>query len=185
MPSACAPTVGRLASKVRIAACDCELLPSRARARRSSSFSLPPSRQAPGMRQSSRKTSAVCEARRPCFLTLVPCSRPLVPGGMTNAAWPREPSSRSTEAIDHVDVGDAAVGRPRLLAVEHPLVAWPRRTWRVVRIAETSEPASGSETQNAPTFGSSAVPKHCGIHSPHLLGGALPEDRRRPPASCP
>ena len=38
------------------------------------------------MRQSSRKTSAVCEARRPCFLTFVPCSRPFVPGGITNAA---------------------------------------------------------------------------------------------------
>ena len=35
----------------------------------------------------------------PCFFTLAPCSRPLVPGGMTKAAWPREPSSRSTEAI--------------------------------------------------------------------------------------
>ena len=51
------------------------------------------------MRQSSRWTSAVCEARMPCFLTLAPCSQPLVPGGMTKAAWPREPSSRSTEAI--------------------------------------------------------------------------------------
>ena len=36
----------------------------------------------------------------------------------------------------------------------------------MVRIAETSEPASGSEEQKAATFGSSAVPKQRGIHSP-------------------
>ena len=36
----------------------------------------------------------------------------------------------------------------------------------MVRIAETSEPASGSEAQKAATLGSSALPKHCGIHSP-------------------
>ena len=58
-----------------------------------------------------------------------------------------------------------------------PLVAhafWPLRThssfassyFARVRSDETSEPASGSETQKAATFGSSAVPKHCGIHSP-------------------
>ena len=50
-----------------------------------------------------------------------------------------------------------------------PLVAqafWPFRThsslassyFAVVRTAETSEPASGSEAQNAATFGSSTVP---------------------------
>ena len=98
IPIAWAPTVGRvrlerLHRRLALAAG-----PSRARAMRSSSFSLPPSRHEPGTRQSSRKTSAVCEARRPCFLTFVPISRPLVPGGMTNAAWPREPSSRSTDA---------------------------------------------------------------------------------------
>ena len=35
-----------------------------------------------------------------------------------------------------------------------------------MRSDETSEPASGSDTQNAATAGSSGVPKHCGIHSP-------------------
>ncbi len=35
---------------------------------------------------------------------------------------------------------------------------------------ETSEPASGSEEQKAPTLGSSAVPKHCGTHSPSCSG---------------
>ena len=51
------------------------------------------------MRQSSRKTSAVCDARSPCFLTFVPCVKPWrVRAAMTNAACPREPSSRSTLA---------------------------------------------------------------------------------------
>ena len=176
MPSAWAPTVGRLASKVCIAACDFDFLPSRTRARRSSSFSLPPSRQEPGTRQSSRWTSAVCEARRPCFLTLAPCSQPLVPGGMTKAAWPREPSSRSTEAIT-----TWTLAMPPLVAQAF----WPLITHSslassylaVVRIAETSEPASGSEAQKAPSLTSSGVPKHCGIHSPICSGGALPEDR--------
>src|SRR5215211_7599316 len=73
MPTACEPTVGRETSNVFIAACPRELSPSRARARRSSSLSLPPRRQEPGTRQSSRWTSAVCDARNPCFLTLEPC----------------------------------------------------------------------------------------------------------------
>jgi hypothetical protein len=34
-------------------------------------------------------------------------------------------------------------------------------------MAETSEPASGSDEQNAATLGSSTVPKHCGTHSPN------------------
>ena len=67
-----------------------------------------------------------------------------------------------------------------------PLVAhafWPLITHSslassylaVVRIAETSEPASGSDEQKAATFGSSAVPKHCGIHSPICSGVPCPK----------
>ncbi len=67
-----------------------------------------------------------------------------------------------------------------------PLVAhafWPFRTHSsvassylaVVRIAETSEPASGSDEQNAATFGSSGVPKHCGTHSASWSGVPLPK----------
>src|SRR5690349_63444 len=40
----------------------------------------------------------------------------------------------------------------------------------VVRSDDTSDPASGSDTQNAPTAGSSTVPKHCGTHSPSCSG---------------
>ena len=114
------------------------------------------------------------EARRPCFFTFAPCSQPLVPGGMTKAACPREPSSRSTEAIT---TWTAAIP---------PLVAqafWPLITHSsvassylaLVRIAETSEPASGSEEQKAPTAGSSGVPKHCGTHSPSCSGVPWPK----------
>jgi hypothetical protein len=99
MPSACAPTDGRVASKVCSAAWPPRRLPSRARARRSSSFSLPPSSHAPGMRQSSRCTSAVCDARMPCFLTFAPCEIPGVSIGTTKPAWPRAPSAGSTVAM--------------------------------------------------------------------------------------
>ncbi len=104
MPTAWAPTAGRVASKVAMAGC----LPlsslfglfsaSRARASFSSSFSLPPSRHEPGTRTSSSTTSAVCEARMPCFLYFWPCDRPGVPGGTMKLAWPRPLSSGSTAA---------------------------------------------------------------------------------------
>ena len=51
----------------------------------------------------------------------------------------------------------------------------------VVRSDETSEPASGSETQNAATFGSSSVPKHCGIHS--IACSGVPEPKMPATAS--
>jgi hypothetical protein len=43
-------------------------------------------------------TSAVCEARMPCFLNFWPWERPGVPGGTMKEAWPLEPSSGSTTA---------------------------------------------------------------------------------------
>ena len=45
-----------------------------------------------------------------------------MPGGITNAAWPRDAQLGVDGGDDDVDVGDAAVGRPGLLAVEDPLV---------------------------------------------------------------
>ena len=86
-------------------------------------------------------------------------------------------AARAELAIDrgdhHVDVGDAAVGRPGLLAVQHPLVLG-LVVLGVVRIADTSEPASGSDAQNAPSLTSSGVPKHWGIHSPICSGVPCP-----------
>ena len=148
-----------------MAACDLFFVPSRARARRSSSFSLPPSTFSAGIRTSSSRTSAVCEARMPCFLTFTPWLMPFVSIGITNAAWPRERSSGSTEATT------------TWTSAMPPFVAqafWPLITHSFVfssnlarvRRAETSEPASGSETQKDATFGSSTVPKQRGIHSP-------------------
>ena len=174
MPIACAPTVGRVASNVSIAAWRLRAACPRGRARGARRAS--PCRRAgsePGTRQSSRTTSAVCEARMPCFLNFCPSRGPCVPGGTTNAAWPREPSSRVDRRDDDVHVGDAAVGGPRLGAVEHPLVLGLVVDARACAASETSEPASGSETQNAPTFGSSGVPKHCGTHSPICSGVPL------------
>lgn len=69
-----------------------------ARARRSSSFSLPPSRQEPGIRTSSSTTSAVWEARMPCFLNFWPWDSPGVFGGTMKEACPLVPSSGSTTA---------------------------------------------------------------------------------------
>ena len=96
--------------------------PSRALASLASSFSLPPSRQAPGTRTSSSTTSAVCEARMPCFLYFWPCDRPGVPGRHDEAGLAPALELRVDGGDHDVDVGDAAVGDPRLGAVEHPLV---------------------------------------------------------------
>ena len=45
-----------------------------------------------------------------------------MPGGTTKLAWPRPFSVGIDGGDDDVHVGDAAVGDPRLRAVEHPLV---------------------------------------------------------------
>src|SRR5215211_2995420 len=122
MPTACDATVGRETSNVLIAGWPRELCPSLVRASRSSSFSLPPSRHEPGTRHSSRWTSAVWEARRPCFFTFAP---------LLDASGPRRDDERGVPAraelpIDardhHVYVGDPAVRGPSLLAVQYPLV---------------------------------------------------------------
>lgn len=80
-----------------------------------------------------------------------------MPGGTTNAAWPREPSSGSTEAMI-----TCTPAMPPLVA--HAF--WPLSTHSPaassnlarVRTLETSEPAFGSEAQNAATLTSSGVP---------------------------
>ncbi len=110
----------------------------------------------------------------PCFFTFAPCSIPSVSIETTKAAWPREPSSRSTAAVT------------TWTSAMPPFVAqafWPFRTHSslassylaVVRIAETSEPASGSEEQKAATLGSSCSPKQRGIHSAICSGVAWPK----------
>ncbi len=175
MPMACAPTAGREASKVAIAAFfpaapvpRAEAAPaarSRARARRSSSFSLPPSRQCPGILTSSRTTSAVCEARMPCFLNFWPWESPEVPGGTMNEAWPRAPRAGSTVAtMTCTSAMPPLVAQVLVPVSTHSSVA----SWYTARVrsAETSEPASGSEEQKAASLTSSGVPNICGAQVP-------------------
>ena len=98
---------------------------------------------------------------------------PLVPGGTTKAACPREPRSGSTTAIT-----TWTFAIPPLVAYAfcplrtHSSVASSYRAR--VRIAETSEPASGSVEQNAATLGSAASPKHWGTHSTIWSGVPAP-----------
>ena len=123
MPTAMAATAGRVDSKVDIAGCFSPVFwPSRALASLASSFSLPPSRQEPGTRTSSSTTSAVCEARMPCFLYFWPCERPVRARRHDEAGLAPALELRVDGRHHDVDVGDAAVGDPRLGAVEHPLV---------------------------------------------------------------
>ena len=106
--------------------------------------------------------------------TFAPCSHPFVPGGITNAACPREPSSRSTEAITTC----TSAIPPFVAHAFCPLITHSSAasSWRApVRIAATSEPASGSEEQKAASFGSLAVPKQRGIHSAVCSGVPWPK----------
>ena len=98
MPSAEAPTSGRVISKVARASAPRDFLPSRPRCSLRSSFSSPPSRYSTGIRQSSRTTSAVCEARMPSFVSFLPWRGRGCPCGTTKDAWPRVPSAGSTVA---------------------------------------------------------------------------------------
>ena len=99
MPSAWAPTVGRVASNVAIAGCFSPVWPRLAGpGQLGVELLLAAEQAAPGTRTSSSTTSAVCDARMPCFLYFWPCDRPFVPGGTTKLAWPRPFSSGSTAA---------------------------------------------------------------------------------------
>ena len=123
MPSAWAPTARRVASKVAMAGC---LAPvfcwSRALASFSSSLALPPSSSEEGTRTSSRTTSAVCADA--VLLVLLALREALgLHLGRDDEAGLAPAAQRGVDGgHDHVDVGDAAVGGPRLGAVEDPLV---------------------------------------------------------------
>ena len=124
MPSACAPTVGRSSLEGRASPPGpWRCLPSRARASRSSSFSLPPSRQRPGTRQSSRWTSAVCEARMPCFLTSGALLEALGAGRDDEARRGRASRARGRPtAITTWTSAMPPLVAQAFCAVEHPLV---------------------------------------------------------------
>ena len=124
MPSAWAPTVGRL--DLERAHRRLPLRRACPRGRGPGARRASPCRRAgsePGIRQSSRKTSAVCEARSAVLLAAsCPSRGPWCRAGRRTRPARASRSSGSTEAMTTCTFGDAAVGGVRLLAVEHPLV---------------------------------------------------------------
>ena len=110
--------------------------------------------------------------------TFAPCEMPCASLiGTMKAAWPREPSSRST------------VATTTWMSAMPPFVAqafWPFRTHSpaaasnraLVRSALTSEPAFGSEEQKAATLTSSGVPKQRGTQCPICSGVPWPKTGR-------
>ena len=78
-------------------------------------------------------------------------------GGTTNAAWPREPSDESTTACTTWMLAMPPLVAHALAPVSVHSSLASSYTARV-RIAETSEPDSGSEEQNAATLTSPASP---------------------------
>src|SRR6266545_2131980 len=134
MPSAWAPTVGRDSSNVRIAAWPLDFWPDLARAIRSSRTSLPPSRQRPGTRTSSRNTSAVCDARSPSLRSFLVAMSPGVPGGDVGTGLRLGGAERR-----HLGVGHVAE------ALRHPLEHLLRRAGAVDR----GDRQSGAEEGHA------------------------------------
>ena len=98
--------------------------------------------------------------------------RPGVPGGTTKLACPRPRSSGSTDATTTC----TSAIPPLVIHVLVPLSthsSFASSYTARVRSELTSLPASGSLTQNAPSWIFSGVPKHCGIHSACCSGVPL------------
>src|SRR3954470_21915956 len=105
-----APTSGRVISNVASAPDALPVdWPERARSSLASSFSLPPSRYSPGMRQSSNTTSPVRDARIPELVLLLPCRQARRVLGDDERRLPAVAQRRIDSRDDHVDIGDAAV----------------------------------------------------------------------------
>ena len=124
MPSAEAPTSGRVISKVARASAERDFWPERPRSSFFCQLLLAAEQvlgRDPAVRRGS--TSAVCEARIPSLVSFLPWLRPGVSLPITKEAWPRVPSVGVDGGDDDVDVGDAAVGDEDLGPVEDPLVA--------------------------------------------------------------
>ena len=101
----------------------------------------------------------------PCLANFWPWLSPAVPGGTTKLAWPRARSSGSTTAvITWTSASPPLVAQVLVPLSTHSSVAssYVAR----VRMAPTSEPASGSEEQNAAILRSPGLPNICGAHSP-------------------
>ena len=96
----------------------------------------------------------------PSFFSFLPWRRPGVPGGITKLAWPRWPRAGSTVATTTCRLAMP----PLVMKTFWPFrtQSSPSRTARVRRL-ETSDPAPGSVTANAPTLGSAGVPNSSGV----------------------
>ncbi len=84
---------------------------------------------------------------------------------------------------DHMDVGDAAVGRPGLGAVQHPLVLGLVEDGAGADRAHVAA-GVGLDAQNAPSLTSSALPNICGTHSA-VCSGCPRRLRTRRRGRCP
>ena len=93
----------------------------------------------------------------PCFLYFWPWLRPFVPGGTMKLAWPRPLSSGSTAATTTWTSAMPPLVIHALVPLSTHSSLASSYTARV-RNDDTSEPASGSLTQKAPSLTSSAVP---------------------------
>ncbi len=99
------------------------------------------------MRQSSNTSSAVSEARQPCFFSLRPTENPAVPRSTRNIEMPREPFA-SVSVLAATNTTSALT--PLVMNILAPFNTQKSPSRRaVVRIDATSEPASGSVTATA------------------------------------
>src|SRR6478672_8378167 len=129
MPTACAPMVGRVWS--RVASAVLKPVPSS------------PMIRSPGMRQSSKYSSVVGEPLMPSFFSLAPTANPGSSLCTTNAEIPLAPWSGSVAAITvyHVECPPLEIQHLAPLSTQSS----PSRRARV-RIAAASLPASRSES---------------------------------------
>src|SRR3954469_13691461 len=130
MPIACAPTVGRLTSNVDIAAWVRARVPSGTRGSPPSSFSLAPRAEPlPAAEQARARHPAVVEedlrgggGAQAVLAQLEPALEPRGASRHDERGLPARAELGLDRRHDHVQARDAAVGGPRLLPVEHPLV---------------------------------------------------------------
>ena len=142
MPSALAPTNGRVISNVASAPEEPRALARCGRARACARACRGRRAGSPsGTRTSSSTSSAVCEARMPSLSSFLPMAKP----GRALLDDERGLAAVAERGVDggddDVDVGDAAVGDEDLGAVEDPLVAVALARWCAASL--TSEPAPG------------------------------------------
>ena len=87
------------------------------------------------------------DERQPCFLSLRPTEKPAVPRSTMNIEMPREPLALGS-VLAATNTTSALT--PLVMNIFDPLsTQWSPSRRAVVRIAATSEPASGSVTATA------------------------------------